>query len=44
MDDLSQQNIQDTAAANYRLMNYKPQCPMTNVIDFATAQPAINLR
>lgn len=42
MDDLSQQNIQDTAAANYRLMNYKPQCPMTNAIDFATSQPAIN--
>ena len=42
MDDLSQQNIQDTAAANYRLTNYKPQCPMTNAIDFATSQPAIN--
>lgn len=40
--ELSQENIQDNAAAQYMLENYRTQCPMTNAIKFATNQPAIN--
>ena len=40
--DSSQRNIQDMNAANYMLTNFQPSCPLNNVIDFATKQPAIN--
>lgn len=40
--DLSQRNMQDVSAANYLLTNFRPQCPMSSAVDFATAQPAIN--
>lgn len=39
---ISQRNVQDVAFANYMLTNFKPNCPMNNAIEFATAQPAIN--
>jgi hypothetical protein len=40
--DASQRSIQDTNASNYMLTNFQPNCPLNNVIDFATSQPAIN--
>ena len=40
--DSSQRSIQDMNAANYMLTNFQPNCPLNNVIDFATRQPAIN--
>jgi hypothetical protein len=40
--DLSQQNVQNSHAATYMLDNFRPACPMTNAITFATSQPAIN--
>ena len=40
--DLSQENLQYNAAAQYMLENYRTQCPMSNAVKFATNQPAIN--
>jgi hypothetical protein len=40
--DLSQQNIQNAQAATYMLDNYRPACPMSSAIDFATSQPNVN--
>lgn len=40
--DASEQNMQSVSAANYMLQNFRPQCPMTNAIDFATSQPSVN--
>jgi hypothetical protein len=40
--DLSQRNVQNAGAANYMLTQFRPDCPMTNGVDFATAQPGIN--
>ena len=40
--DLSQRNVQNVGQANYMLTNYRPACPMTNAVDFATSQPYIN--
>ena len=40
--DLSQQNVQNSKAATYMLDNYRPACPMTDAVIFATSQPAIN--
>ena len=35
--DLSQRNVQNVGQANYMLTNYRPACPMTNAVDFATS-------
>ena len=40
--DSSQRSIQDMNATNYMLTNFQPSCPLNNIIDFATSQPAIN--
>ena len=40
--DLSQRNVQNAQAATYMLDNYRPACPMSNAIDFATSQPNVN--
>ena len=40
--DLSQQNIQNAQAATYMLDNYRPACPMSSAIEFATSQPNVN--
>lgn len=40
--DLSQKNIQNSNAATYMLDNYRPSCPMTSAIDFATSQLNVN--
>ena len=40
--DMSQRNVQNSSAATYMLDNFKPACPMTNAIDFATSQPNVN--
>ena len=40
--DLSQQNIQNAASANYLLSNFRPDCPMKDPIAFATSQPSVN--
>jgi hypothetical protein len=40
--DLSQKNIQNSSAATYMLDNYRPSCPMTSAIDFATSQLNVN--
>ena len=37
----TQKNIQNINNANYRLENYYPNCPMDNVINFATQQPNV---
>ena len=39
---LSQNNIQNSAAANYLLTNYNISCPMNKTVQCATSQPAIN--
>jgi hypothetical protein len=39
--DKSQNNIQNSSYANYMLDNFRPACPMTNAIEFATSQPSI---
>jgi len=40
--DLSQSSIQNVNAANYLLTNFKPECPMTNAVEFATSHPFVN--
>ena len=40
--DLSQRNVQNAKASTYNLDNYRPACPMSNAIDFATSQPNVN--
>lgn len=40
--DASEQNMQSVSAANYMLQNFRPQCPMTSAIEFATSQPNVN--
>ena len=40
--DRSQQNIQNSQAATYILNNFKPACPMSNSIEFATSQLDVN--
>ena len=40
--DKSQRGVQDMNAANYMLTNFQPNCPLNNIVDFATSQPAIN--
>lgn len=40
--DLSQNNIQNSKAANYLLTNLNVSCPMNQTVQCATSQPAIN--
>ena len=40
--DMSQKNIQNSSAATYMLDNYRPSCPMSSAIDFATSQLNVN--
>ena len=40
--DISQRDIQNNNSSNYLLNNFRPQCPMTSAVDFATSQPSIN--
>lgn len=40
--DISQRNLQNSNAATYILDNFRPQCPMSNAIEFATSQPNVN--
>jgi len=40
--DMSQRNVQNSSAATYMLDNFRPACPMSNAIDFATSQPNVN--
>jgi len=40
--DQSQRNIQNVGFANYMLTNYRPACPMSNAVEFATSQPFVN--
>lgn len=40
--DMSQRNIQNAGSANYLLTNFRPACPMSDVISFATSQPHVN--
>jgi hypothetical protein len=40
--DISQRNVQNSEAATYMLDNYRPACPMSNAIEFATSQPNVN--
>lgn len=42
--DLSQRNIQNSTFSTYMLDNFRPSCPMTNAIDFATSQPNVNFK
>ena len=40
--DFSQHTLQNTEYANYILDGFRPACPLSNAIDFATSQPNIN--
>jgi hypothetical protein len=40
--DFSQHTLQNTEYANYVLDGFRPACPLSNAIDFATSQPNIN--
>ena len=40
--DFSQQTLQNAEYANYMLDGFRPACPLSNAIDFATSQPNIN--
>jgi hypothetical protein len=40
--DISQRNTQNSGAANYSLTNFRPACPMSDAVTFATSQPNIN--
>jgi len=40
--DLSQQTLQNVEYANYMLDGFRPACPLSSAIDFATSQPNIN--
>jgi hypothetical protein len=40
--DFSQHTLQNTEYANYMLDGFRPACPLSNAIDFATSQPNIN--
>jgi hypothetical protein len=40
--DFSQHILQNTEYANYMLDGFRPACPLSNAIDFATSQPNIN--
>jgi len=40
--DISQKNIQNSKQATYMLDNFRPACPMTSAIEFATSQPNVN--
>jgi hypothetical protein len=40
--DFSQQTLQNAEYANYMLDGFRPSCPLSNAIDFATSQPNIN--
>ena len=40
--DLSQRSVQNSNASSYMLDNFRPACPMSSAIDFATSQPNVN--
>jgi hypothetical protein len=40
--DFSQHTLQNAEFANYVLDGFRPACPLSNAIDFATSQPNIN--
>lgn len=40
--DISQRNLQNSHASTYTLNNFRPECPMSNPIDFATSQLNVN--
>jgi hypothetical protein len=40
--DQSQRNIQNVGYSNYMVTNYRPDCPMSSAVDFATSQPFVN--
>lgn len=40
--DRSQRNVQNSEAATYMLNNFRPACPMSNAVEFATSQPDVN--
>ena len=40
--DQSQRTLQNSQSATYLLDNYRPACPMSSAIDFATSQLCVN--
>ena len=40
--DKSEQSVQNSNASTYMLTNYRPACPMSNAIEFATSQINVN--
>jgi hypothetical protein len=42
--DFSQQTLQNAEYANYVLDGFRPACPLSSAIDFATSQPNINFK
>ena len=41
--DFSQHILQNSEYANYMLDGFRPACPLSSAIDFATSQPNIKL-
>ena len=42
--DLSQHTLQNAEYANYTLDGFRPACPISSAIEFATSQPNINFK
>jgi hypothetical protein len=40
--DKSQRNVQNANASTYMLNQFRPDCPMSNAMDFALSQPNVN--
>lgn len=40
--DKSQRNVQNSTASTYMLNQFRPDCPMSNAMDFALSQPNVN--
>ena len=40
--DKSQEELQNAQSATYNLSNFRPSCPMSSAINFATSQPNVN--
>ena len=39
---VTQRSLQNSGHANHMLKNYRPACPMTSSVEFATSQPSVN--
>jgi hypothetical protein len=42
--DLSQRTLQNSDYSSYILDNFRPACPLSNALEFATSQPNVNIK